>query len=109
MERYGRKGAQNRSILVPFRPFQFPPPQPSWQTASSNGDLEVGFWIEKIENFEIFWDRPISIGDGFGKCLGWFWRDSEPLVVIWECVAMLSICEKGLAQMWPVGAIIYIS
>ena len=76
--------------------------------AASGGSLEVGFWIEKIEKFGFFWDRPKSIGDAFEKRLGWFWRDSELLVLIWECVAMLSICAKGLAQTWPVGAIVYI-
>ena len=63
---------------------------------------------QKIDFFGFFWDRPKSIRDAFGKCLGWFWSDSEPLLLIWECVAMLSICAKGLAQMWPVGTIVYI-
>ena len=79
-----------------FGRFISPPPQPSWQTASSNGDLEVGFWIEKIENFEIFWDRPKSIGDGFGKCLGWFWRDFGHLAAVWECVAVVGGGFRGL-------------
>ena len=30
----------------------------------------TGSGIEKIENFEFFWGRPKSIGDGFGECVG---------------------------------------
>ncbi len=61
---------------------------------AAGGDLAIGCWNKKIEIFEIFWDRPKSIGNAFGNCLGLFRSDSEPLLLIWECVAMLSICEK---------------
>ena len=65
-------------------------------TGRRNGDLEVGFWDEKIENFEKLRDRPESIWDVFGKCLGVFGCNLEPLAVVLERVATLFVPPGGI-------------
>ena len=54
---------------------------------ASGGDLRVGFWIEKIENFEKFANGPESIGDVFGECLGAFWCNFRHLPAVMKLIA----------------------
>ena len=49
----------------------------TWES-SWDGDLRVGFWTKKIENFEKSRERPKSTGNVFGACLGRFWAPGAP-------------------------------